>query len=248
MKIGGIIDISTKDIPHKSAMVIFTVGCNFNCNFCHNKYLLQPNVGRIYSINELIKRISSNLLVSSVSITGGEPTLQDDLLELCEEIKKIGKYLSLDTNGSDPAKIQVILPYINRVALDLKGPLDQQKYERITGVSVDIDKILITIDILKSQPDLDFEIRTTYAENLLAPEDLEEILDFLSTIQFKGNFVLQQYQYFEGVGEPFKELFQKPGHDELIRLLDPYKSKDFPFELYIRDEIVGYKNLNEIGL
>jgi pyruvate formate lyase activating enzyme len=76
MKIGGILDISTKDIPHKSTMVIFTVGCNFKCEFCHNKYLLQSNVGREYSIDELIEKISTNLLVSGVSITGGEPTLQ----------------------------------------------------------------------------------------------------------------------------------------------------------------------------
>ena len=64
MRIGGIIDISTKDIPYRSSMVIFTVGCNFKCEFCHNKYLLQPNVGREYEIKELIDIISTNLLVS----------------------------------------------------------------------------------------------------------------------------------------------------------------------------------------
>jgi len=248
MKIGGFIDISTKDIPNRAAMVIFTCLCNFNCSFCHNKYLLQPNVGKIYSINDLIKRISSNLLVSSVSITGGEPTLQEDLLELCEEIRKIGKYLSIDTNGSDPAMMQVILPYINRVALDLKGPLDENRYEQIAGVHVDIDRILITIEILKNQPELDFEIRTTYAENLLDPEDIAEIFDFLKVIQFKGNFVLQQYQYLDGVGEPFKDAFNKPSHDALIELLKPYKAQSFPFQIHLRDEIVGYKNINELSL
>jgi len=248
MKIGGIIDISTKDIPHKSAMVLFTTECNFNCGFCHNKYLLQPNVGRIYSIKDLLKKISSNLLVSSVSISGGEPTLQDDLPELCEEIKKIGKYISIDTNGSDPAMIQVILPYINRVALDLKGPLDQKKYEKITGVSVDIDMILTTIEILKNQSELDFEIRTTYSDNILSPEDLEEIFEFLTFTQFKGNFVLQQYQYLDGVGEPFKDAFNKPSHDALIEILKPYKAQTFPFQVYLRDELVGYKSINELSL
>ncbi|MFX1524425.1 MAG: 4Fe-4S cluster-binding domain-containing protein, partial [Promethearchaeota archaeon] len=38
-------------------MVLFTVGCNFKCTFCHNKYLLQPNVGRKYTINELSDKI-----------------------------------------------------------------------------------------------------------------------------------------------------------------------------------------------
>ena len=89
MKVGGIIDISTKDIPNKSTMVIFTVGCNLNCGFCHNKYLLLESVGKDMEVSELLEQIKSNMLVSGVSITGGEPTIQKDLLILCKEIKKI---------------------------------------------------------------------------------------------------------------------------------------------------------------
>ena len=136
MRIGGIIDISTKDIPHRSSMVIFTVGCNFKCEFCHNKYLLQPNVGREYTISELIGKIKINLLVSGVSITGGEPTLQDDLPELCREIHKINRFLNVDTNGSNPDVIEKIAPFISRVALDLKSPLKPEKMEKITGVKI----------------------------------------------------------------------------------------------------------------
>ena len=246
MIIGGIIDISTKDIPHKSSMVIFTVGCNFNCGFCHNKYLLQPDVGKTYEISELIKIISSNSLVSGVSISGGEPTLQDDLLELCEEINKLGKYLSIDTNGSNPEVLQKIIPFINRVALDLKGPLNQEKLKKITGVHVKTDNIENTIDLLNGQDELDFEIRTTYVENLLNPEDLDDILEHLKEKKFKGNFVLQQYQYLEGVGEQFKEIFQKPEHDALVNLLRSYKEKNFPFQIFLRDEIIGYRDIRDI--
>lgn len=70
MRIGGIIDISTKDIPHKTAMVIFTVGCNFKCEFCHNKYLLYSNIGKVISAKELVDKAKINLLVSGVSISG----------------------------------------------------------------------------------------------------------------------------------------------------------------------------------
>ena len=246
MKIGGIIDISTKDIPHRSSMVIFTVGCNFKCKFCHNKYLLQSNVGREYAIKELIDKISTNSLVSGVSITGGEPTLQKDLPELCEQIHKTGKYLSIDTNGSNPLVIENILPYINRVALDLKGPLNQEKLKKITGVDVNVSDIEKTIEILNRSIRVDFEIRTTYVGNLLTNEDLEEILIYLSQKKFEGTFVLQQYQFFEGVGEEFKKIFSKPEHDLLVNLLEPYKDVKLPFKVILRDEIVGYCNINEI--
>jgi len=87
MRVGGIVDISTKDIPNKSTMVIFTVGCNLSCGFCRNKYLLHESVGRDIEVSELMGQIKSNMLVSSVSISGGEPTLQKDLLDLCKEIQ-----------------------------------------------------------------------------------------------------------------------------------------------------------------
>jgi len=246
MKIGGIIDISTKDIPHRSCMVIFTVGCNFKCEFCHNKYLLQPNVGRDYTIKELIDKISTNSLVSGVSITGGEPTLQKDLPELCRQIQKTEKYLSIDTNGSNPKVIKKITPFIDRVALDLKGPLKKNKLEEIAGVKVELEKIKETIEFLKMQNEIDFEIRTTYVERLLTSDDISEIINLLESVEFKGNFVLQQYQFFEGVGEEFKKIFSKPEHDLLANLLKPYKEVKLPFKLFLRDEIVGYCNINEV--
>src|SRR5665648_165600 len=144
MRVGGIVDISTKDIPNKSAMAIFTVGCNLSCEFCHNKYLLHEGVGRDIDVPKLMEQIKSNMLVSSVSIYGGEPTLQKDLLELCKEIKKVGKYISIDTNGTNSKSITELLPYINRVALDIKGPLNNKRLTKITGNQVNVNSIIET--------------------------------------------------------------------------------------------------------
>lgn len=246
IKLGGIIDISTKDIPGKASMVLFTVGCNFKCDYCHNKYLLQPDIGKNYQIEELVRIIESNSLVSGVSITGGEPTLQNDLLELCKEIKKIGKYISIDTNGYNTDKIKAVIPFVNRIALDLKGPLNQDKYESITRVTLNLVNINQTIDFLNTQEGIDFEIRTTYLENILTPEDFGDIIYSLKKREFKGNFVLQQYQYSEGVGVKYKEIFLKPEHDLLVKLIQPFKSIELPFKIFLRDEIVGYCNINKL--
>jgi len=246
MRIGGIIDISTKDIPSKSSMVIFTVGCNLSCGFCHNKYLLHESVGKEIEISELLEQIKSNMLVSGVSISGGEPTLQKDLIDLCKEISKTDKYISIDTNGSSPELLKKLVPYINRVALDLKGPLIQEKLEKITGVMVDVNKIIETIKLLNTQKGLDFEIRTTYIGNLLYPNDFQNIIEFLKDIGFKGNFVLQQYQYQEGVGKKFNEIFFKPVHDALIDLLRPYKDLILSFNIFLSDEVVGYSKIEEL--
>ena len=246
MRVGGIVDISTKDIPNKSAMVIFTVGCNLSCGFCHNKYLLHVGVGRDMTVPELLEQIKSNMLVSGVSISGGEPTLQTDLLELSKDIKNIGKYISIDTNGTNPKSILELLPYINRVALDLKGPLNNKRLFKITGNKVNFNLIIETFRIINNHEDIDFEIRTTYVENLMKPSDIDKIILFLKKHQFRGNFVLQQYQYSEGVGEEHKQKFQKPEHITLLNILKPYRNMELPFQIYLRDDIVGYSMIDKL--
>jgi pyruvate formate lyase activating enzyme len=243
MRIGGIIDISTKDIPSKSAMVIFTVGCNLRCEFCHNKPLLDTSIGEDYSVNEILQKIEHNLLISSVSITGGEPTLQEDLPKLCSGIRKLNKYLSIDTNGTSPEVIQKIIPYLNRVALDIKAPLNNERMREITQSEVNASRIMKTINIC-NDANLDFEIRTTYVGNLMNYNDIHEILEYLRKISFRGNFVLQQYQFSEGVGNDLKDKFEKPQHAILIDIVKPYQQVILPFKIFIRDDVVGYSEIN----
>ncbi|MFX0077421.1 MAG: anaerobic ribonucleoside-triphosphate reductase activating protein, partial [Candidatus Hermodarchaeota archaeon] len=223
-----------------------TVGCNLSCGFCHNKYLLHKSVGRDINVSELMGQIESNMLVSGVSISGGEPTLQKDLLELCKEIQQIGKYISIDTNGTNPSVIREILPYINRIALDLKGPLNTKRLAKITGNQVNHNLIVETFNIVNDAKNIDFEIRTTYVENLMKTNDIDKIIVFLRKNRFRGTFVLQQYQYSEGVGEDFKDSFQKPEHITLLNILKPYRDMELPFEIYLRDEIIGYSKIDEL--
>ncbi|TFG27535.1 MAG: anaerobic ribonucleoside-triphosphate reductase activating protein [Promethearchaeota archaeon] len=246
MEIGGIIDISTKDIPNRVTMVVFTKGCNFKCDFCHNKYLLKNNLGKTINTKDLIKRIKNNLLVNSISITGGEPTLQNDLMEFCKEIFIMGKYISIDTNGSHPEIIEQIIPYINRVALDIKVPFDKNNLKKIIGRNFDPSLIIKTYSIINQNKKIDFEIRTTYAEELLNPKDIHLIISFLQANDFQGKYVLQQYQYSEGVGEEYKKKFHTPSHITLLNILMPYKNQNFAFDIYLRDNSVGYCKLLEL--
>ncbi|MFX1379938.1 MAG: hypothetical protein ACFFA4_12685, partial [Promethearchaeota archaeon] len=74
-------------------------------------------------------------------------------------------------------------------------------------------------------------------------EDIEDIMKFLRNIGFHGNFVLQQYQFLEGVGEQYKKIFSKPEHETLLGLMEKYKYEDLPFTVFLRDDVVGYCNI-----
>ena len=93
---------------------------------------------------------------------------------------------------------------------------------------------------------IQFEIRTTYLENLFTPKDIEEIINFLRKNNFRGIYALQQYQYSNGVGIECKDKFRTPTHDLLLNILKPYKFLELPFEIYLRDNVVGYCSLNDL--
>src|SRR3990172_8317874 len=101
MKIGGFQEFSLIDYPGKMAAVIFIQGCNFRCPFCHNQELVIPlhfkkTIAEDWVFDFLKER---KQFLEGVVISGGEPTLQKDLLPFLAKIKKSGYCVKLDTNG-----------------------------------------------------------------------------------------------------------------------------------------------------
>ena len=52
MLIGGVQELTTLDFPGKLAAVVFTVGCNFRCGYCHNPQFVQCQGETLTSIPE----------------------------------------------------------------------------------------------------------------------------------------------------------------------------------------------------
>lgn len=173
MKIGGLIKFTLIDYPGHVAAVVFTQGCNFRCRYCHNPelvypHLLQESVPQEEILSFLRRRQGS---LEGVVITGGEPTLQPDLLDFMQQVKDLGYKIKLDTNGTKPDVIQAALEkhLVDFIAMDLKAPLD--KYSQITGVEFDPKVIRKSMDLLISSG-LPYEFRTTYDKEVLKDEDL----------------------------------------------------------------------------
>lgn len=88
-----------------------TFGCNLRCSWCDTYYSINAKEWKAYaeqrgetfdilykelSVEELYQRLSQRHIV----ITGGEPTIQDDLVPLIEECVQRGKYVTIETNGT----------------------------------------------------------------------------------------------------------------------------------------------------
>lgn len=162
------------DYPGKLSSIIFTQGCNFNCVYCHNKDLILRNKGT-YSADGILDFLKERKdRLDAVVITGGEPTLQPDLIDYMKKIKKLGYLIKLDTNGSRPDVIKKALAakVVDYIAMDIKAPL--KKYWMVANTNVDINQIEKSISIIRNSGIM-HEFRTTVPENILNESDLFEI-------------------------------------------------------------------------
>jgi len=58
--------------------------------------------------------------IDGVVITGGEPSLHPGVIPFIQALRARGLEVKLDTNGLDPTFVQMALPYISYIAIDLK--------------------------------------------------------------------------------------------------------------------------------
>jgi len=79
------------------ATFIRTAGCNLRCSYCDTPYaqsICAPS--KEMSIDEIIARVNYN----NVTITGGEPLIQEDIKALISQLCEKGFYVNIETNGS----------------------------------------------------------------------------------------------------------------------------------------------------
>jgi len=210
MWIGGLQKFSLIDYPGKLSCVLFTRGCNFRCRYCHNPELVLPDkycpVISEDKVMEFLKTRTDYL--DGVVISGGEPTIQQDLVSFLGKLKHLGYLVKLDTNGSHPDVLkQVInLKLVNYIAMDVKAPLRQ--YRDTIAVPFDIEKIEESINILNNS-EIKHEFRTTVVRHLCMYHDICKIVDMIGKNQ---KYSIQKARIDEHILD--KELLQQEQYSE----------------------------------
>ena len=127
--IGGYLSLSMLDYPNHPSFVIFLNGCNLKCPYCHNNNIVsKQKVIKKEEIFELLK--SRKKLINHVVITGGEATIYGDkLIELIKEIKDLGFFIKLDSNGLKPDILDKVISnnLVDFIAMDIKNTFKKYK-------------------------------------------------------------------------------------------------------------------------
>lgn len=125
--------------------VIFLQGCQFRCQYCHNRDTWNMREGTLYSVAELMDETLKYTRFfdrsrGGVTVTGGEALLQAPFVDLLfQQLQKMGIHTCLDTNGyASPQLYRGVLDSLldntNLVLLDLKQ-MDPKKHLALTEVS-----------------------------------------------------------------------------------------------------------------
>jgi pyruvate formate lyase activating enzyme len=216
MKIGGLQKLTLVDYPGKVAATVFLIGCNFKCPFCQNPELVDPKKIKEQpeiSEEEFFAFLDSKKgLIDGICITGGEPTIQPDLMDFIRKIKDKRFLIKLDTNGSVPEVLNKLVNehLVDFLAMDIKTSLD--KYEKATRVKFDLEKVNESIDLIKNSG-VDYEFRTTVVPGLVEKEDIEEIGKWLNGVK---KIALQQFQNKKVLDKKFEKI--QPYSEEALKV------------------------------
>ncbi|MDR1432762.1 MAG: anaerobic ribonucleoside-triphosphate reductase activating protein [Puniceicoccales bacterium] len=191
MKIGGLQKVSLIDFPGKIACVVFAQGCNFRCQFCHNQILVVPQkFEKLTEEEEVFDFLGGRVSkIDAVVVSGGEPTLHNDLWKFLEKIKAMGFMVKLDTNGTSPTVLEDLYGkhLLDYVAMDIKHRFE--KYGEIVCAEADIEKIKLSVALVKSGS-VDYEFRTTVVPKFHGDDDIKAIAEQLSGAK---RFIIQEF-------------------------------------------------------
>ncbi len=199
--------ITFRDHPGVMSAVLYTNFhlCNLNCYQCHNRHHFKEKP-KYLSWRELSEKLSmfKALGVELVIVSGGEPTLEEKIEEGLKFIKEYGFPVRLDSNGTDPERLEKLIEnrLIDGVALDVKIPLlneytpyQLKRFKRVLFSREDLDnsavynyskKVKLTIELIKRYS-LPYTLLRTVEYPLLTEEDKAAIKEGLKSLPHQFN-------------------------------------------------------------
>lgn len=200
LKIAGLTKFSTCDWPGKITATLFLQGCPWDCFYCHNSALIDPHKPGEISMDEVLEFLSKRHgLLDGVVFSGGEPTMQRELVEAMRAVRAQGFAVGLHSCGAFPTRLAEALPCVDWVGLDIKEL--QPQYEVVTGRAPSGRHAWDSLDVLLKEVDrragsaqpLDYEVRTTVHTAVTSADELGELTTELAN-HGVTNYAVQEFR------------------------------------------------------
>lgn len=156
------------------SVFVRTSGCNLRCVWCDTPYTSWSPEGADMTVEQILAAVQSHPARHAV-VTGGEPLIAPQVVEVTEGIRKLGLHVTIETAGT----------VYHRVACNLMSIspklANSTPHEREGGKwAAQHDRLRYRPDVLKRlMSEYEYQLKFVVA----SPDDLTEIAKMLEDVQ-----------------------------------------------------------------
>ncbi len=222
--------------PLTNLRVMVTGRCNFRCFFCHMEGYREGVERDELSLREveLLAEAGERAGIKSYKVTGGEPTLRNDLGEIVSTLASHGAYVSLTTNASllDRHLDRLAEAGIGHINISLHS-LRPNRFKAITGYS-GFDRVYRnTLEAAKLVP---VKINVVVLRGL-NEDEVEDFVELAARLNAKLQFIELHPVGKARRGEVFQNHYL-PWFTVLSRLRDRVERIEYRYGLHNRPLLV----------
>ena len=190
------------------AFFIRFTGCNLNCSYCDTKWANVPDAKYTEMTAEEILSEVKKSGIKNVTVTGGEPLIQQEIFSLLEMLCGDGRYVEIETNGSaDVSEVVKIKENRPALTMDYKLPASGMESHMLTENFALLEKKDTVKFVAGGRADLERaleiirEFRLTercsvYISPVFGEIEPAEIVDFMLENKLNGvNVQLQMHKF-----------------------------------------------------
>lgn len=169
-----------------------TPRCNMNCKHCLFYQNTKKGITKELSTEEVYKiidNVSKDKNISAIWLSGGEPLLRKDIVDVCKYISDKGIVPSLSTNGillNEDLIYKLYSSGVNYIHLSLDGA-KAHTHDSLRGVPGSYNRLMKVMDLLKESP------INVGASFMVTEESVEELEDVVKIAENKKISVLSFY-------------------------------------------------------
>lgn len=163
---------------HAGQMAFFVrfTKCNLSCKFCDTEF---ETVRQDLTVNELALLILSKVSeFKFVVLTGGEPTLEPELEDLCKELQFWDIPVHIETNGTNPSKLARLREFVKWITVSPKLPDHDKTAESIINWADEV-KFIFTEENLWKNYLLDLQESNALKYMQPCSEDYKPVIEFI---------------------------------------------------------------------
>ena len=177
--------------------------CNMDCKFCFANWRENRKQLPLEKVTSIIDKLEK-FKIEAINLTGGDPLLRNDIVEICKYCKKKGFMTIISTNGIELMNKKEVLKYIDSINLPLDS-CNPEIHNKMRKCSIENHHKLIKelIDFISNNyPNIKIKINT-----MVSKLNIHDIPDIGNLIYGKINSWKLGKFLSSGYGKEFEEMF-----------------------------------------